>query len=479
MSKQQMNSADAAWLHMDRPTNLMVVNSVMWFDEPMDIERGKEVIRDRLVERFPRFRQRIVEQRVGVPSWEDDPHFELDRHVHHIGVPAPGNRAALEELVGDLMSTPLDRSKPLWDVYVIDGYRGGMALVTRMHHSIADGIALSRVLLSMTDDQPDAGIAPAVDGGAGGGRLGSLGRPLAAGAHLAGGALHEGFELLAHPRPELRGLVGKTAADTKALGKLLLTAPDRENALRGELGVPQKVTWTDQVMLDEVKEIGHATGTTVNDVLVTAITGALRRYLSRHHTLVDEVRAMIPFNLRPLDEPLPRELGNRFGLVYLQLPVGLRGRRRRLEEVHRRMDSIKHSPEGAVAYGILGLIGFTPVQVEQRLVDMFSSKSSLVLTNVPGPRQPVYFAGTRVRGVVGWVPAAGSIGLGISIFSYAGRVTVGIRTDAGLIPKPQAIVAGFEHELEQLGRLSARRAARRAPRTPAERGAEQHAGGRL
>jgi diacylglycerol O-acyltransferase / wax synthase len=473
MSKQQMNSADAAWLHMDRPTNLMVVNSVLWFAEPMDLERGRAVVRERLVERFPRFRQRIVEARtgVGLPRWEDDPNFDLERHLHHIALPAPGDTAALQELVGDLISTPLDRSKPLWDIYMIDGYGDGMAQVTRMHHSIADGIALARVLLSMTDERADAGIGPPAGGRVARGRLAPVAGPLAAGAHLVGAAMHEGFEVLTHPGSELRDLVSSTAEDGRALAKLLLTPPEHENVLRGELGVRQKVTWTDRISLEEVKAIGHATGTTVNDVLVAAITGALRRYLIDRHSLVDELRAMVPFNLRPLDQPLSRELGNRFGLVYMQLPVGIRGRRRRLEEVHRRMDSIKRSPEGAVAYGILGIIGLTPPQIEQRLVDMFASKSTLVLTNVPGPRQPVYFAGTRVAGVIPWVPAGGSIGLGVSIFSYAGRVTVGIRVDAGVIPDPAAIIDAFERELEAMKQRGRRANPRAVARVTAKRGA--------
>jgi hypothetical protein len=117
------------------------------------------------------------------------------------------------------------------------------------------------------------------------------------------------------------------------------------------------------------------------------------------------------------------------------------------------MDSIKHSPEGAVSYGILGLIGMTPPQIERRLVDLFASKSTLVLTNVPGPRQPVYFAGTRVAGIIPWVPAGGSIGLGVSIFSYDGKVTVGVRGDAGLVPDPDAIIRAFTREFEQLAHL--------------------------
>jgi len=478
MSKQQMNSADAAWLHMDRPTNLMVVNSVFWCDQPMDLERCKDVVRERLVERFPRFRQRIVEPRpsVGVPSWEDEPRFDFDRHVHHLALPAPRDRLALQEFVGDLISTPLDRSKPLWDLYFVDGYGAGMALVWRMHHCIADGIALARVLLSMTDEQPDAGIQPEGDRGAAHGPLDALTRPLTVGAHLAEAAMHEGFGLLTHPRPQLRALASRTAADARALRRLLLTLPDQKTVLSGELSGAQKVTWTERIALEDVKAIGHATGTTVNDVLVAAMTGALHRYLVRRHSLVDELRATIPFNLRPPDEPLPRELGNHFGLVYLELPVGMRGQRQRLEEVHRRMDSIKHSPEGALAYGILGLIGLTPPQVEKPLVDLFSSKSTVVMTNVPGPRQPIYFAGTRIAGIVVWVPAAGPIGLGVSIFSYNGAVTVGLRVDTGVVPDPERIIDAFEHELEVLARLRPRSTSKPERRPGVEGGSGRPAG---
>ncbi|MGZ4345517.1 MAG: WS/DGAT/MGAT family O-acyltransferase [Solirubrobacteraceae bacterium] len=464
MGAQQMANADAAWLHMDRPTNLMVVNSLLWFDEPLDRERGEQILRERLVERFPRFRQLVIEPRLGlgVPHWEDDPNFDLRRHLHHIAVPAPGDRAALEDLVSELITVPLDRSKPLWDVYEVDGYGSGMALVTRMHHCIADGIALARVLLSLTDEQPDAGIEPEASGGSRRSRLGAVTGSVAAGAHFAESALHEGFEILGHPRSELGSLAGRSAADARALRKLLLTGGDVPSALKAELGVMQRVTWSEPTSLQEIKDIGHGTGTTVNDVLVAAITGAVHRYLSRRHALVDEIRAMVPFNLRPLDQPLPRELGNRFGLVYLNLPTGIRGPRARLDAVHRQMEEIKHSPEGALAYGILGLIGMTPSEVERRLIDIFSDKVTMVLTNVPGPPRPVYFAGTPLAGVLGWVPAGGNIGVGVSIFSYNGGVTVGLRVDAGLVPDPETIIEYYEHELEILARLR-----RRPPRTTA------------
>ena len=162
---QRMSNADVAWLHMDQPTNLMVITGVLWFGEVPAWDRVREVIAERLVAPFPRFRQRVVEgaPRLSGPHWEEDPNFDLDLHLHRVALPAPGDRAALQALVADLTSTPLDRSRPLWQFHLVDGYEGGAAMIARIHHAIADGIALARVLLSLTDSSPDAGLAPAVE----------------------------------------------------------------------------------------------------------------------------------------------------------------------------------------------------------------------------------------------------------------------------------------------------------------------------
>ena len=415
-STHHMSHADAAWLHMDQPTNLMVITGVLWFDQAPDWERVREIMRVRMVERFPRFRQRVVEGRAPLagPHWEDDPRFDLDLHLHRAALPAPGDRDALQAYVADLMATPLDRSKPLWQFHLLDGFGEGAAMVARIHHCIGDGIALGRVLLSLTDETPDAGIAPTEEvasPGRGGGPLGALVRPAAAvvGAvrGAAGAVAHEAIEVGRHPS-HLADLAATGRADADALAKLLLKGADERTALKGELGVAQSVAWSAPIPLDQVKAVGHATGTTVNDVVLAAVAGALGRYLRVRGSPVDELTAIVPFNLRPLDQPLPPDLGNRFGLVFLQLPVGLEDRERRLDEVHRRMEEIKHSPEGAVSYGVLDAIGRTPVQIEKVLVDLFAAKGSAVMTNVPGPRSPVYLGGTPVRGVLVWAPCSGA-----------------------------------------------------------------------
>jgi hypothetical protein len=181
---------------------------------------------------------------------------------------------------------------------------------------------------------------------------------------------------------------------------------------------------------------------------------------------VAEIQAMVPFNLRDLDQPVPRELGNKFGLVFMPLPVGTSGSYRRLVNVHRRMREIKNGRDGAVSYGMLSLTGLTPEPVERRIIDMFSAKGTAVITNVPGPRQPVYLAGTPIRTVLVWAPTSGHIGMSISIFSYRGEVTVGLMVDAALIPEPDQIVTALEQELDTLRHLKPPDPPKRSRRRP-------------
>jgi WS/DGAT/MGAT family acyltransferase len=210
-----------------------------------------------------------------------------------------------------------------------------------------------------------------------------------------------------------------------------------------------------------VKRIAHAHDATVNDVLLAAVSGALRHYLEGRGSAVREIQAMVPFNLRPLDKPLPRELGNKFGLVFLPLPVGVSGAYRRLVEVHKRMNEIKASRDGAVSYELLSITGLTPEPLERRIVDLFSGKGTAVMTNVPGPKEPVYLAGTPVRTVLVWAPTSGHIGMSVSIFSYRGEVTVGLMVDAALVPDPGTIVTRLEEELEELRKLPPSKGGRR------------------
>jgi WS/DGAT/MGAT family acyltransferase len=331
---------------------------------------------------------------------------------------------------------------------MVDGYGDGAALICRMHHCIADGIALGRVLLSLTDGAPDAAVSPPVrDAGSerGGGLLGRA-------AHAGAAIARQGISIATSPAHAPR-LAGALARDGATLVRLTLTPSDPASAIKGDPGISRRVAWAEQLSLARIKRIAHEHGATVNDVLLAAVSGAMRHYLQSWGDQPLEIQAMVPFNLRPLDEPIPRDLGNRFGLVFLPLPVGMSGSYRRLTEVHRRMQAVKDSRDGAVSYAVLGVAGMTPEPIERWVVNLFSSKGTAVMTNVPGPREPVFLAGTPVRSVLFWAPTSGRIGMSVSIFSYRDEVTVGLMVDAALIPDPELIVSELERELDALAAL--------------------------
>jgi len=441
--KQQLSAVDAAWLRMEDPTNLMMVTGVLLFESRLDLGRVRSVIEERLLS-FARFRQRVEEPPLGIglPRWVIDRHFDLDAHIHNVALPAPAGKAALEAFVSDLLGTPLDFSKPLWQVHLVE-HAEGSAIVSRLHHAIADGIALIQVLLSLTDPSRRPRRRPSPpqsratsDGGS------SL---LRAGGWLA----QAGFGLARDPGHALR-LAGLGADAAATLARVALLPPDPPTALKGPLGVRKRAAWSDPLSLAAVKAAGARAGGTINDVLVTAAAGALRRYLAGRGEDVAgmDVRATVPVNLRPLEHA--HRLGNQFGVVFLALPLGIDAPGERLVEIKRRMDGLKSSLQPVVAFGALNAIGFLPSPLQPLPIQFFGSKASVVLTNVPGPREPLYLAGEPLKRAMFWVPQSGRLGLGISILTYAGEVLMGVASDAGLVPDPQTIVEGFHAELGEL-----------------------------
>lgn len=459
--KETMSNVDTAWLQMDRPVNLMMISSFMTFKGPVDFERVLMTVERRLLT-FDRFRQRVIPPRMpfGNYTWEIDPHFDIRAHVHRIALPAPGDKAALQNLMSDITSTPLDRSRPLWQFSVVEGYEDGWVLAGRLHHAIADGIALMRVLLSMTDMSADAPLPAQLDSTPSGKRRGIIHRVTApatslarATAGMADTVLHQSLETFRNPGRLID--LAKVGADNAAtLAKMALRLPDPQTLYKGELGIMKRTAWSSPVRLSDVKQIGRALGGTVNDVMMTAVAGALRRYLIDRDQEIDgfNIRALVPVNLRPLDAPL--ELGNRFGLIFPTLPISAEGLHERFLDTRRHMTDIKNSPEAVVAYGVLYALGMTPLDIEGVFLDFFGSKSSLVLTNVPGPQFQLYLAGSPMSEIMAWVPQSGGLGMGISILSYNGGVMVGVTTDAHLVPDPEKIIDNVAAEFADLQQLA-------------------------
>jgi diacylglycerol O-acyltransferase len=456
--RETFSNVDTAWLHIEKPTNTAMITGVILFDKPLDFERLRATIEYRLLP-YHRFVQRVREPRFGLgwPQWEDDPYFNLDAHLHRIALPAPGDQLALQELVGDLMSTRLDFTKPLWQIHMVDNVQTpqgvGSAMIPRLHHCIADGIALMQVVLSMADEDPDAAWPePPEKVRRRANPLSWMFRPVRTAArvtHTGITVAHESFQVVTNPKR--RKEVAKASAEGgRAFGKLLLIPPDKKTIFRGPTGVKKRAAWSDPIPLEEVKAIGKAMDGTINDVVITAVTGALRRYLEKRGQPTEGLnfRAIVPVNLRQPGEL--EQLGNRFGLVFLSLPVGIQDPVKRMLVLKRRMDEIKDTPEAAVAFGILWTIGMTPNQIEDIIVKIFSMKGTAVMTNVPGPKEKLYFAGREIKNFIFWVPAPGDLGMGVSIFSYAGQITVGVETDIGLVPDPDSIVQAFHTEFNQL-----------------------------
>ncbi|WP_368563589.1 wax ester/triacylglycerol synthase family O-acyltransferase [Pseudoxanthomonas sp. UTMC 1351] len=452
--REPMSRVDTAWLRMCRPTNPMMITGVLMFDEPMSLERLKQVIKKRFLA-YPRFLQKAVDTPAGA-SWLEDADFDLDWHVRLTALPGRtdprSEKKALERFVSQLASTPLDKTKPLWQFHLIEKYGTGSALVARIHHSYADGIALVQVLLSLTDTsrKPDKSSELRAawlkkDGVEVVRRVGAVDRYI----KLGGKMLGKGMEM--YRDPSLAAVLAKEGSE---IGRELLAAlalsDDPPTMLRGKLGVSKRVAWAEPLELEEVKAVGRACDCTVNDVLMAAAAGALRSYMLERGEDIDGItlRATVPVNLRPLEHA--KKLGNHFGLVFLDLPVGEENPIRRLERVAECMNNLKNSRQAIVAFGLLAALGMAPAALQGVALELFSRKATAVATNVPGPQQPLYMGGCRMREMMFWVPQTGSIGIGISILSYNNQVHFGLIADAKLIPDPDAVIRRFGPEFEKL-----------------------------
>ncbi len=507
--RSKLGVQDQLWLAMDRPNNLMVVDSVIWTAEPLDRDHTRDVLVERLWNRYPVFRSRAVQDEDGSWWWEEDPEITIDDLMTHVELDDPDDPRSLQNLVAEHRTDPLDRDLPLWRVLWVDRYLGGSALVTRSHHAIADGMRMVQLSMSLFDATPEGGaiLAPAVHHygadvaaprssvaerarsalGAFGGQVSGTGsaavtageeaisltwRVPAAVVNAAGGvsgevltnpvgAVHGWItaswaavnEVVAEAASRVGSVLGGSGplvdlfsgapGDVDTVRKLMLGTRNDSTIWTGTATSEKAVAWSEPLPLDEVKEVAHSEGTTINDVLVTCVAGALRRYLTERHQHCSSVTFMVPVNLTPIDLTLPEDLGNSFALVQLELPTDQADPLRVLHVVHHRMERIKHGHEAAIDFRVQETIAGLSRTVYEASVDLLANRTIGTLTNVPGPPMPVYLAGCRVGGMTGWAPLSGDQPMGFTIYSYDGRVTVGIACDRHLVPDHDDIVVGF------------------------------------
>ena len=504
MTTASMSVQDALWLTMDRPNNLMVVDGSMVLRGVPSMADVNAVLQE-AVERFPVLGRRAVRSGMGW-AWEDDPDFDLSRHIHAVELEPGTEIEELQKFMAEQRSQPLPKDRPLWTGFLLspltlpDGTIGS-AWMTRFHHAIADGVRLTQVLLGLCEaDEASIGAVVARKGVQGGDAsnpadeltrvathaagevahvvehgVGDVAQeaahaarnPLSALAHLPGKAfgvakagvhgVEEGLSLVRHPDRLLDALevLGaeqhRSLNDLSSVTKITFAASD-ETVWSGHPGTEKAVAWSQPVALEQIKDLGRRSGATVNDVLLAAISGGLQRYLSEQGEFLREVAWMVPVNLKPFEDNLPPDLGNYFALVFLPMPLDEPDPKARLEQMHQRMARIKNSDEAVLTFGLQRVVSMSPGQIAFFLTNFFANKAVGVLTNVPGPTGLLRFAGQEVEQVVGFAPCSGNQPMTATIFSYNGGVTIGFATDAGLIPNPEDLV---RYVMEDLDRMQA------------------------
>jgi diacylglycerol O-acyltransferase len=466
-TSERMSKVDTAWLRMDTEANLMMIVGVWSIRPRITLAALRERVAERLLQ-YPRFRQRVVEDALVGAQWVLDSDFDIANHV--VGeVPLPlrgeSNDEVLRERVAELCSQPLDPERPLWQMQLIEDMGDGTsALICRIHHCIADGIALIAVMLSITD----GGKAPPQRSSSGARRpaeepqeadwlLDAFLRPMSnmtvKAIGLAGKGVSKGVDVMMSGNTpvdsslEMARMGYQAVSDVAAFALMPDDSPTR---LKGKPGAKKTVAWDDSLSLDDVKAVGKALGASINDVLLACAAGAIGKYLATkgEDPAGKEIRAMVPVNLRPLEQAW--QLGNRFGLVPLVLPIGIANPVERLFAVRARMSELKGSFQPVMAFGLLSVAGLLIKPVQHAMLNLFAKKATAVMTNVPGPAEALKFCGSTVEKVMFWVPQSGDIGMGVSILTYAGRVQFGLITDAGLCPDPEAIIENFAPEFEKL-----------------------------
>jgi len=472
MSQQHLDrltAIDASFLHQESPTSHMHVGALAIFEgPPPPFTELLDALRGRL-HLVPRYRQKlsVPPGGTGRPLWVDDPSFDIEYHVRHTALPRPGSEDQLLRLAARIYSQQLDRSKPLWEMWMVEGLKeGGFALITKTHHALIDGIAgvdIAQVIFDLGPvptevPHPDEAWQPAPEP--------SAAEVLAAGAI---GLLRTGARttaaaagLAAHPRSALRS--ARTAIE--GLGEVAWAGlnPAPETPLNVEIG-PHRRFSVVRNDLDDFKAVKNAFGGTVNDVVLAVVSGALRVWLESRGVRTEglELRALVPVSIRAQDER--GTLGNRLAVMRGPLPVYIEDPVARLRTVKVAMDGLKDSKQAVGAEVLTSMQNFAPptILAQASRLNFSTRLFNLLVTNVPGPQLPLYLRGRQLDDVfpVAFLPKDHA--LAIAIMSYNGRMNFGLLADYDALPDVDVIADGIRASLDELLGLARERKAQREP----------------
>jgi diacylglycerol O-acyltransferase / wax synthase len=463
---ERMTALDTWFLHVEDDVNHMHIGSIGVFEGPPPRwEELRDAI-DAKLDLIPRYRQRYRDVARGLarPVWIDDPHFELDYHVRHTALPRPGDDDQLRRLVGRIMGQQLDRRRPLWETWFVEGLEGERwAMISKVHHCIVDGIAGTDLLATVLDDDPDAVVVHAPRPGAGDrpaedGTGDDPARPLVgAVAHAATAVPRRVGQALAAPLRDPVGTVGAAAAAVKGVGELSgIVRRMPPSSLTGPIG-PHRRFATAEASLDDAKAVKRALGGTVNDVVLAAITTGFRDLLAGRGelTATSVVRTLVPVSLRRADQR--GDLHNLVAALFLALPVGTDDPAERYRVVRDTMQELKGSGEQVTTAALVGASDLAPtafvglaLRGVSSLLHRHQRYVTTVTTNVPGPQTPQHLLGRRMEKAYPYVPIAEGIRIGVAIFSYDGQLTFGVTADLGEVPDVDVLADGITRGMEEL-----------------------------
>ena len=459
MAPTRLSALDASFLSVETASAHMHVGWAAAFDPPEDRPAPSfEQLRDhigRRLHRAPRYRQRLAEVPLGLarPVWVDDDRFDLTRHVR------PAGPANLAELAGSVLSTPLGRERPLWELWISDRLDDGrIGVVCKAHHCMVDGIAAVELATVLLDPEPRTRPEPADDWRPGG-------SPGAARLLVDGVVDRTRDQLeLAASAARLVGSPGKLASGTqRAAGALLnsLAPASPLDALNAPIS-PYRTLATLERPLDELRAIKRAYGCTVNDVVLTASCAGVRRHLERHGERPGRLKAMIPVNVR--DKDAASELGNRISFIFLELPCDEPGAEERLRLIAEATEHAKSSGEPAGATTVLDVVAKAPTVLQRAMSRLVASPRTfnVVVSNIPGPQPPVWMLGCRLREAYPIVPLADRHALSIGFTSVAGGAFFGIYADRDAAPDAELLADDIGAALDELAELAPRGSRREA-----------------
>jgi WS/DGAT/MGAT family acyltransferase len=460
MGVDRMSPQDASFLHIEDDVSHMHIASVGIFEGPEPPFTDIVSMIDSKLDLVPRYRRvvRTVPLELGRPVWVDDPHFNIEYHLRHTALPSPGGEAELRKLVGRVMSQPLDRSKPLWEIWVVEGLEDGhWAVMAKTHHAMVDGVSGTDLLALIMDISPEPSIPePAT----------WTPEPAPSGLQLAAQA---SIDLLRSPYEQVQALRSAAAVPRQAFdqvrevvkGLTAMTGLVRRtplSSLNGPLGPHRRYAWA-STMVSDIKAIRRGLGGTFNDVVLAAITNGFRELLLERGESVDRVvRSLVPVSVRARDDR-GRAVGdgtlqNKVSAMFAELPVSITDAAERLRAVSAQMEGLKESKQAVAGEALTSMSGFAPpmlLALGVRLSTRIPQRNvNTVTTNVPGPQIPLYVCGRRMLKAYPYVPLAGQVRVGIAIFSYNGEVNFGVTGDYDTTADLDVLCRGIEDGITQL-----------------------------